>query len=208
MIEPIVVFVYADDPISQAGLETQLRARPGIVVVDGNEVDRADVAVVVLAALDDAALRVVRAIQRNGCPRVVAVSDALDESAVVAAIEAGASTFLRRQDASPDRIEAAIRSASAGDGMLPPDVLGRLLDQLGHMSRNVLAPRGLTFSGLTDREVEVLRLVADGRDTSEIAHTLAYSERTIKNVLHDLTSRLNLRNRSHAVAYAVRAGLI
>jgi len=54
----------------------------------------------------------------------------------------------------------------------------------------------------------VLRLVSDGHDTSEIATTLCYSERTVKNVLHDVTTRLNLRNRSHAVAYAMREGLI
>jgi len=70
------------------------------------------------------------------------------------------------------------------------------------------SPRGLTFSGLTPRETEVLRLVADGHDTSEIAAKLSYSERTVKNVLHDLNTRLQLKNRSHAVAYAVREGLI
>jgi DNA-binding NarL/FixJ family response regulator len=54
----------------------------------------------------------------------------------------------------------------------------------------------------------VLRLVADGLDTAEIATKLSYSQRTIKNILHDITSRLHLRNRSHAVAYALRHGLI
>ena len=64
------------------------------------------------------------------------------------------------------------------------------------------------MSGLTEREIEVLRLVAEGLDTAEIADKLAYSERTIKNVIHDITSRLCLRNRTHAVAWAVREGLI
>ena len=54
----------------------------------------------------------------------------------------------------------------------------------------------------------MLRLVADGLDTSEIASRMCYSERTVKNVLHDLTTRLQLKNRTHAVAYAVREGLI
>ena len=65
-----------------------------------------------------------------------------------------------------------------------------------------------SFTGLATREIEVLRLVADGFGTSEIAHQLSYSERTVKNVLHDITTRLQLRNRSHAVAYALRQGLI
>ena len=70
----------------------------------------------------------------------------------------------------------------------------------------MLAPRGFGPAGLSDREVEVLRHLADGCDTSEIAQTMAYSERTIKNIIHEVTRRLNLRNRSHAVAYAVKAG--
>jgi DNA-binding NarL/FixJ family response regulator len=72
----------------------------------------------------------------------------------------------------------------------------------------VLAPRGLHFSGLTDREVRVLRLMAEGLETVEIGQRLFYSERTVKNIVHDITSRLHLRNRTHAVAYALRQGFI
>ena len=76
---------------------------------------------------------------------------------------------------------------------MPPDLLGRLLEQVGRLQRQVLAPRGLTFSGLTPRETEVLRLVADGHDTVRDRREVCYSERTVKNVLHDLTTRLQLR---------------
>ena len=89
-----------------------------------------------------------------------------------------------------------------------PEVCGHLLGQVGRLQRQVLSPRGLSFTGLSDREIQVLRLIADGLDTNEIASQLCYSQRTVKNVLHDVTSRLQLRNRSHAVAYAVREGLI
>jgi DNA-binding NarL/FixJ family response regulator len=65
-----------------------------------------------------------------------------------------------------------------------------------------------TFGGLTQRELRVLRLLADGCSTSEIARELCYSERTIKNAIQAMTARLQLRNRSHAVAYALRQGLI
>jgi DNA-binding NarL/FixJ family response regulator len=98
--------------------------------------------------------------------------------------------------------------AAAGDGTVPPDLLGRLLEQVGRLQRQVLAPRGLTFSGLSERETDVLKLVAEGLDTAEVATKLCYSERTVKNVIHDVTTRLCLRNRTHAVAYAVRQGLI
>jgi DNA-binding CsgD family transcriptional regulator len=87
-------------------------------------------------------------------------------------------------------------------------LLGQLLDSVRRLQRDVLAPRGLGSAGLTAREVEVVRLMSEGCDTAEIADQLCYSERTVKNVIYALTSRLNLRNRPHAVAYAMRAGVI
>lgn len=72
----------------------------------------------------------------------------------------------------------------------------------------MLGPRGLTASGLETREVDVLRLIAEGLDTAEIADRMKYSERTVKNILYAMMTRLNLRNRSHAVAYAMRSGII
>ena len=66
----------------------------------------------------------------------------------------------------------------------------------------------MLLAGFTEREIDVLKLVAEGCDTAEIANRLAYSQRTIKNILHDVTTRFNLRNRAHAIAYALRAGVI
>ena len=206
--ERIPVFVYAHDHISQAGMASQLRLRQEIEVVPDADVDKARVAVVVADDVDEETARVVRAIQRNGCPRVVLVITHLDDAGLVAGVEAGACGLLRRADAIPERLVDAIAAAGAGDGTVPPDLLGRLLEHVGRLQRQVLGPKGLTLAGLTEREIEVLRLVAEGLDTAEIAIKLAYSERTIKNVIHDVTARLNLRNRSHAVAYAVRQGLI
>jgi DNA-binding NarL/FixJ family response regulator len=203
----IPVYVYADDPISQAGIATQLRPRPEIVVIDDN-LDAAAVAVVVCDLVDDQTANVVKAIQRNGCPKVVLVATRLDDTGLLAATEVGVSGLLRRQEAQPERLVTAIRAAAAGDGTLPPDLVGRLLAQVGRLQRQVLNPRGLTFSGLSERELEVLRLVADGCDTAEIARRLCYSDRTVKNIIHDVVTRLQLRNRSHAVAYALREGLI
>lgn len=207
-MERIAVYVYAHDPISQAGLASQLRARPEIQVVDG-DIDEAAVALVVVDEVDEEASRVVRAIQRNdGIPRVVLIVTRLDDAGMLAGVEAGACGLLRRSEALPERLVTAIQAAATGDGSVPADLLGRLLEHVGRLQRQVLSPRGLTISGLTEREIEVLRLVADGLDTNEIANSLSYSERTIKNVIHDVTARLNLKNRSHAVAYAVRQGLI
>jgi DNA-binding NarL/FixJ family response regulator len=208
MPSPIPVFIYAQDPISQAGIAAQLRHRPEVRVVADGDPDAAEVAIVVVDAIDDDAVRVIRAIQRNGCPKVTVVAATLDDNGLLAAVEAGACALARRSEASVDRLVALVDSAVGGDGSVPGDLLGRLLEQVGRLQRQVLTPRGLNLSGLSEREVEILRLVAEGYDTAEIANRVAYSERTVKNVLHDVTSRLQLRNRSHAVAYALRQGLI
>lgn len=207
MHDRIPVVVHSRDPISSAGVATQLRHRPEVLLV-GDDLTTAQVAVVVSDEIDEDTTRTLRALRRGSCPRVVVVATRLDDAALLAAVEIGVQGLLRRAEASPERLVAAVQAAAAGDGTVPPDLLGRLLAQVGRLQREVLAPRGLAFSGLTDRETNVLRLVADGYDTAEIAGRLAWSERTVKNVIHDITTRLQLRNRSHAVAYAVRAGLI
>jgi len=208
MNEQIATYVYAGDPISQAGVVSQLRPRPEIRVVEEIDIEQARVAVIVTDQVDEQSLRVLRAVQRGGIPRTVLVAGVLDDAALAAAAEAGVSGLLRRTDATPETLARTIVRVAAGQGEVPADLLGRLLDQVGRLQRQVLTPRGIGFSGLTDRETRVLRLVADGHDTAQIAGMLSYSERTVKNVLHDITTRLQLRNRSHAVAYALREGLI
>jgi DNA-binding NarL/FixJ family response regulator len=208
MPTPVATYVYADDPILQTGVSTQLRMRPEIRVVDVQDLDRAEVAVIVADTLDDNTIRVLKAVQRGGVPRTVLVARVIDDSTLAAAAEAGVGGLVRRAEATADSLVRAITRVAAGEGEVPADLLGRLLGQVGRLQRQVLAPRGLAFSGLSDREAQVLRLVADGHDTAEIAGQLCYSQRTVKNILHDLTTRLQLRNRSHAVAYAVREGLI
>jgi DNA-binding NarL/FixJ family response regulator len=179
-----------------------------VSVVDQAELDRADVAIVVTDLVDETILRILRAIRRGGAPRTVLIAASLDDATVIAAAEAGVSGLLRRSEVTVGRLIDVIEKVAVGEAAVPPDMLARLLDQVGRLQRQVLAPRGLRFSGLSEREIEVLRLLADGLDTSEIARRLSYSERTIKAVLHDVTARFQLRSRAHAVAYAVREGLI
>lgn len=210
MSAPIPVVIHARDPISRSGMASALNFRPEVRVVseDAPVGATAPVAIVVADEVDEEAVSLLRRIQRSGHGRALLVVTRIDDAALLSAIEAGACGVLRRADASVERLVTAIRTAAAGDGTVPPDLLGRLLDQVGHLQRTVLAPRGLSLTGVSDREAQVLRLVADGFDTAQIARQLSYSERTVKNVLHDITARLQLRNRSHAVAYALRAGII
>ena len=207
-MDRVAVWVSARDPISEAGVVSALRPRPEVRVVPAEEAPNAQVAVVVADSVDDDALRLVRMVRRQSAAQAVLVAGRLEDGDVVTAVEAGVLGLVRRAEATPDRLVRVICGAATGEGSVPPDLLGRLLDQVGTLQRQVLRPRGLTFTGLASREIEVLRLVADGYDTAEIAQHLAYSERTVKNVLHDVTTRLQLRNRSHAVAYALREGLI
>jgi DNA-binding NarL/FixJ family response regulator len=202
----VPTYVRASDPISQAGVAGQLRMRPEIRIVD--TAPQAAVAVMIADTVDETTTRDLRAMRKDGRPRLMLVATAVDDAALVAAAEAGVAGLLRRCDANADMLVKTILKVASGEGEVPADLLGRLLEQVGRLQRQVLAPRGLTFTGLTPRETQVLRLVADGFDTGEIALRMCYSERTVKNVLHDLTTRLQLRNRTHAVAYAVREGLI
>lgn len=204
----ITVTVIADDPVSRAGIDAELQERSDLDLLPADRQDDATVAVVVVEEVDEEAARMVRALKRRGSPRPVLVVTNVDDRGLFTAVEAGACGLLRRREAVGDRLAGAIRAASDGDGSMPPDLLGRLLDQVSRLHDEILAPQGVHVSGMTEREIDVLRLVADGYPTSEIADRLCYSERTIKNVIHDVTSRLNLRNRSHAVAYALRRGLI
>lgn len=204
----IRVCVSAADPLSRAGTISQLRATGEVALAEETELQDGGVALVVADEVDVEVARAIRGLRRRGVDRVALLVGRLDDKGLLAAVEAGVGGVIRRSDATPHNLLSTIRAVAAGEGALPPDLLGRLLGQVGQLQRQVLAPRGLTFSGLTERELSVLRLLADGHDTAEVGRQLFYSERTVKNIVHDVTSRLDLRNRTHAVAYALRQGLI
>ncbi|EWC60409.1 transcriptional regulator, LuxR family [Actinokineospora spheciospongiae] len=204
----IPVHVTAIDPILRTGVDSQLRSRPELLLVAHPAQEPGVVSVVVSDVVDDAALALVRELRGQGVRQVVMVLALIDDSALLAAIEAGACGIVPRAEATPERLVAAIGHAAGMGGVLSPKLLGRLLDQVNRLQNQVLAPRGLRLTGLSDREASVLRLIAQGMEVREIAHELSYSERTIKNTLHDVVNRFQLRNRAHAVAFALREGMI
>ncbi len=236
MSRPIHVLLHASDPITRAGLAAQLAGCPDVDLVDAGpdpgtaarlptsrggdtpvdvapvdvplvDVPLVDVALVSVDTVDKRTVDLIRGLYQAGTPVVLIVTD-LDSADVTAAVEAGVTGLIRRAGATPDQVLAAIRGAASGEGFLPPDLLGGLLSQVRQVQCQVLTPRGLTLSGISERERDVLRLVSEGCDTREIGRQLCYSERTVKNVLQDVTRRYGLRNRSHAVAYALRQGLL
>jgi DNA-binding NarL/FixJ family response regulator len=215
------VFIYAADPLSAAGAKAQLAVEPSIELVGPVDLDRARVALVVAEAADESVAKVARAIQRDGVPHVVVIAAHFAEAGVVLAVASGVTGFLRRAEATSARMVEVIRQADrAGcqlpEGLLrraasvgmpalaaPPDLIG-----LSEPARERTAVATVAEARLSDREMEVLRLVADGYDTADVAEQLAYSESTIKGVLAKLMTRLDARNRCHAVAIALRQGLI
>ena len=163
------VFVYADDPVSQAGLEQLLRARSEIYVVASGQIDDAVVAVVGCEEVDEAIVRTIAAIQRDGCPHVVVVATRLDEAGVLAAGEAGTLGMLRRREATPERLGRGRAHVADGEASVPADLVGPLLGAVRRMRRAASCRRAPAPATLSPREREVIRLLADGRDTAEIA---------------------------------------
>jgi DNA-binding NarL/FixJ family response regulator len=134
--------------------------------------------------------------------RVMVCSSDYSEESMLAALQAGAVGYLRKDTLTTESLGAAVRAAANGAGVMEPELLGRLLRGV------TTGPTRTTAANLTDREQQVLSLIAAGHQTREVAQALSYSERTVKNVLHDVVTKLNARSRSQAVAFAVREGLI
>ena len=200
----ITVGVLSTDPLLRAGLAGVLRAHPGFELVE-HEPRQAGVLV---AVTDDLRTLPYLVGETSAHTRLVLVADPPRPAELWTAIESGLVVLVPRDDATPERLRKAVVTAARGFGHLPPEQLGQVLQGMARLHREVLAPHDLTPTGLSTRETTVLRLLAEGQDTAEIAAQMAYSERTVKNILHKLTTRLGLRNRTHAVSYALRHGLI
>lgn len=208
MLQRVPTFVKAADPISEYGVAAELRPRPEIRLVDADELGKETVAVLVVDRVAEAAGDMVRAVRSRGCTSVVVVATDLDDDGVLVAAEHGVRALTRRVEATPERLSHVVTSVAAGGGALPTDLLGRLMRNVARSHRQALTYGGLEPTRLTRREADVLKLLAEGLDTQQIAQRLCYSERTIKNAVHDFSVRFSLRNRTHAVAFALREGMI
>jgi DNA-binding NarL/FixJ family response regulator len=206
-MKQVRVAVRTDDPITTAGLVNYVQSRPGLTVAGDLASGQADVVVAAFDRLSTNAVATLRELAEYERPIVLVINE-IKEVELFTAVECRVVAIVPRAATTNERLATSIQAAAAEGADIPPDLLGRLLEQAEWLHREVLAPNGLTASSLSEREISVLRLIADGLDTGQIARNLSYSERTVKNVISALTSRLHLRNRSHAVAYALRAGVI
>jgi DNA-binding NarL/FixJ family response regulator len=204
-MENIRVTVVASDPLLAAGARSALDHCPDIEVTEPG--DEASVAVAIVEEVDHRALDVVHAArQRPDRPEVVLVASDLEPTEALHAIAAGAHGLLRRREADEDRLARTVFTVAAGDCSVPPDMLDSMLgDAVADAGPN---DAGKNRLGLDDRESRVLALLAEGRETEEIARELNYSPRTVTTIVHDILHRFRLRNRAHAVAYALKAGLL
>jgi DNA-binding NarL/FixJ family response regulator len=206
MSEAVAIRLDSPDPIAEIGVLVQLKGRAEVVIAGPQ--GRPAVALAVLAGIDDEAVDWLRGLRAGtGLPIVVVIGSA-EAAELVRLVESGACGILGRGEATASRLVRAIQLAAAGQGDLPPALVRHLLDRAGQRGRDQLAPRGPQLAGLTGRERDVLRLLAYGMSTREVATRLAYPERTVKGVVQDLMLRLNVRNRAQAVASAVRNGWV
>jgi DNA-binding NarL/FixJ family response regulator len=211
------VLLADDQELVRAGLRTVLDSQDGIEVVGeaatGREAIeqsrrlRPDVVLmdVRMPELDGIAATRELARDGDGRPRVLVLTTFDLDEYVFEAVKAGASGFLLK-DATPTRLAAAIRAVAEGDALLSPSVTRRLVE------RFAAAPAGPDRDGplgeLTDRELEVLELVARGLSNSEIGERLVVSLPTVKTHVGRVLMKLGLRDRVQAVVFAYESGLV
>jgi len=184
-----------------AGIEVVGSAADGEAAIDAARRERADVVLMDLRMprLDgvEATRRVVASLPNT---RVIVLTTYADDASVFAALKAGARGYLTK-DADAADIQRAIETVHRGEALLDPSVQRRLLEGFSSTSSTEHP------DGLTDREVDVLRLIAGGFSNQEIASRLFISEATVKTHINNIFSKANLRDRGQAVAYAFRKGI-
>ncbi|WP_329319583.1 response regulator transcription factor [Streptomyces sp. NBC_01262] len=207
---PIRVLLVDDHQVVRRGLRTFLEVQPDIEVVgeagDGDEgVLRAqelnpDVILMDVKMPGTDGIAALRKLREEGSKaRVLVVTSFTEQRTVVPALRAGAAGYVYK-DVDPDALAGAIRSVHAGHVLLQPEVADALLSQEQPTGQG----RG---NALTEREREVLSLIADGRSNREIARALVLSEKTVKTHVSNILMKLDLADRTQAALWAVRHGI-
>jgi DNA-binding NarL/FixJ family response regulator len=214
MTEPLTVVVADDHPVFRDGLQTVLEDDPGLRVVAA--VDSGAAAVEAVAALRPAVVLMdlhmpgvggveatARICAREGHPAVVVLTMSEDADSVFAALRAGARGYLLKE-AGAEEITRAVRAAARGEAVFGPRVADRVLAFFASTGR---ARAAVPFPQLTEREREVLALVAEGADNATIARRLVLSDKTVRNHVSACLTKLQVATRAEAVAVARDAGL-
>lgn len=213
----IRIVVADDQALVREGLVTLLGLVDGIEVVgaarDGEEAVRLveelhpDVVLMDLRMPRmDGAEATRRVLASEPAPKVLMLTTYADDESIFAGLGAGALGYLTK-DSGAEEIALAVRTVNAGKALLEPDVQQRLVEMGGERGRRQ-PPSPRLPDGLTQREADVLILIAHGLSNQEIASRLFVSEATVKTHINNLFAKASLRDRAQAVTYAYRQGLV
>lgn len=209
---PMRIIVLTEDRLTGQGVEAHLAADDRVLVLPSDTEENPDVLLVITVELTQKILKSMQRFcreDREKAPRLVLVANKPTAEQLVRVVELGLVAFMPRDRTTLADITDMLCAVSRGAASLPPSLLGSLLDQLRtrHWSDHAVEQGG-DSSSFTAREIAVLRQLAAGFSTTEIAANLHYSERTVKYIIHEMIVRHGLRNRVHAVAYALRQGFL
>jgi NarL family two-component system response regulator LiaR len=212
MADTIQILIADDHAIVRRGLRTLIASEPGMEVVgeaaDGIEAVelardlRPDVILMDIVMPRQSGLEAIaQIVEENAQARILVITSFAEDDKVFPAIKAGALGYLLK-DTSPQQLLQSIYAVHRGESSLHPTIALKVIRELNHPP--ALPP---TEDPLTEREVEVLRLVAQGMTNQEIAERLVISERTVGNHVGSILAKLHLANRTQATLYALREGL-
>jgi NarL family two-component system response regulator LiaR len=215
MAEKIRVLIVDDHQVVRQGLRTFLELQEDMLVVgeaaDGMEAIEMvrqlepDIVLMdlVMPRLDG--ISATRKIKSLDLPvKVIALTSFTEDDKVFPAIQAGASSYLLK-DVSPDELVEAIRGVQRGEARLHPDIARKLMEQVASQAGS---PHETHVGEVTERERDVIRLVAQGCSNQEIARELVISEKTVKTHISNILSKLQLKDRTQLAIYAIKAGLV
>jgi DNA-binding NarL/FixJ family response regulator len=215
-LEELRVLLVDDHDLFRTGLRTLLEEQ-GLQVV--GEAENGQVALrlvgelapdVVIMDLNMPGLTGVETTRRitgaSPLTRVVVLTISVEDDDVMNAVMAGACGYLLK-DSSIDQLIAGIRAAAGGESLISPQIAAKLLQRLRAQTADTGAAATI-LAELSDRELEVLRLIANGKDNAEIARVLFISPKTVKNHISNILMKLQIENRIQAAVYAVRSGIV
>ncbi|MBE3575011.1 MAG: response regulator transcription factor [Firmicutes bacterium] len=217
MSEPITVVIVDDHPLVRQGVRDFLETQPDLQVVGeaasgeqavqlaGHLVPDVVLMDLVLPGGIDGVEATRRAKQVSPRTQVVVLTSYHEDEHIFPAIRAGALSYVLK-DVGPQELADVVRRAARGEAVLHPHVAARLVQELQGAGARSQTPN--PFSELSDRELEVLRLIAEGFSNVEIAEKLVLSAKTVKGHVSNILSKLQLQDRTQAAVYAWRTGLI
>lgn len=207
----IRIMIVDDHEVVRLGLSSLLSRQPGWVVVAeaGSEAEairkadeyKPDVIVMDIRLQEGSGIEACRTIMRqHPQTKVIMLTSFVEDELLFSAIDAGAAGYVLKQVGNEDLIRA-IETVAQGEALLDPSVTGRVLAKLRESTRST------AFSDLTEQELRVLALIAEGKTNREIAQTMHLVEGTVRNYVSNILGKLGLSNRAEATAYAVKHNL-